>query len=605
MRSASLLAVPILLVLVLALGAASAGATTFCVETATCIGTEKATIQAALDAAAENSNPGTTDLVRIGDHGGVPFVENLSYTDPEPVEIVGAGRGVTEIESAGASVTLTMLNPAAVVRSLTLFVPDVSNGTALRWNGTASDIQVIHDGSAASPILGMRAEDSALLEDSVVSTDGAQMFETSDANSVMIVGSALLGGNGGVRSGNEGTLTIEDSQLAAKRSALQVGSGMTVNVFNTVLRSTATEATVDATLEVLSGTAVVRHATVYGKGFGTGLRVNSSTANSTLNASSSIVEGFQFGLACNEELNQATLNFTYSNRTDATNIAAGCSSVQTGSMTVEPSFVSAAAIVPNLALKAPSALIDAGEPGDPLSTDILGAARVVDGDGSGGARSDMGAYEYQRRAPVAKLSAEPIAGIVGAPVEFSAKGSTDPDPGDTLSYSWDFGDGTSGSGLTATHTFTSAGTKIVTLTVTDSGGAATKQQLSFPVTAPEKPQPEVTGPPRITGLRAVPKRIVLGPAAPKLLAGSKAGIRFAIDGSTRLKLTLQRCKGKAGCAKRARVRGSVAFDVDAGQYTIRFKGTIGGRTLAPGRYLVTLAGAKATLSTRLDLVAPR
>lgn len=44
--------------------------------------------------------------------------------------------------------------------------------------------------------------------------------------------------------------------------------------------------------------------------------------------------------------------------------------------------------------------------------------------------------------------------------------STDPD-GDPLSFTWDFGDGTSESGMTLTHTYTMPGTFNATVTVSD------------------------------------------------------------------------------------------------------------------------------------------
>ena len=51
-----------------------------------------------------------------------------------------------------------------------------------------------------------------------------------------------------------------------------------------------------------------------------------------------------------------------------------------------------------------------------------------------------------------------------------ASASTDTAPGTVDSYAWDFGDGSSGTGVTATHTYASAGPKTVTLTVTDDQG---------------------------------------------------------------------------------------------------------------------------------------
>src|SRR5262249_36083366 len=53
---------------------------------------------------------------------------------------------------------------------------------------------------------------------------------------------------------------------------------------------------------------------------------------------------------------------------------------------------------------------------------------------------------------------------------FNASASTDSD-GSIVSYSWFFGDGRTGSGVTITHTYTTPGTYGVTLIVTDNVGA--------------------------------------------------------------------------------------------------------------------------------------
>ncbi len=60
----------------------------------------------------------------------------------------------------------------------------------------------------------------------------------------------------------------------------------------------------------------------------------------------------------------------------------------------------------------------------------------------------------------------PYSGNVGSPVSFDGSGSSDPD-GFVAGFSWNFGDGETGSGGLVQHTYTGAGTYTVTLTVTD------------------------------------------------------------------------------------------------------------------------------------------
>lgn len=71
--------------------------------------------------------------------------------------------------------------------------------------------------------------------------------------------------------------------------------------------------------------------------------------------------------------------------------------------------------------------------------------------------------------PIACMTADPVWGYSPLSVSFNASCSSDPD-GSVVSYSWDFGDGSTGTGPTPSHTYWSPGFYTVTLTVTDNSG---------------------------------------------------------------------------------------------------------------------------------------
>ena len=65
--------------------------------------------------------------------------------------------------------------------------------------------------------------------------------------------------------------------------------------------------------------------------------------------------------------------------------------------------------------------------------------------------------------------AGPYRGAVGLPFTLDGSASGDPDAGQILTYSWDFGDGLTGTGVTPSHAYAYAGDYIVSLRVTDNG----------------------------------------------------------------------------------------------------------------------------------------
>jgi PKD repeat protein len=87
--------------------------------------------------------------------------------------------------------------------------------------------------------------------------------------------------------------------------------------------------------------------------------------------------------------------------------------------------------------------------------------------------------------PVAAFTSSPNPAFPGASVSFNANTSTDPNAGGTIvAYSWDFGDGASGTGATPTHAFATPGSYTVTLTTTDDHGQASSATGTITVDRP-------------------------------------------------------------------------------------------------------------------------
>lgn len=127
----------------------------------------------------------------------------------------------------------------------------------------------------------------------------------------------------------------------------------------------------------------------------------------------------------------------------------------------------------------------------------------MDSDGDTIERVEPGAYEYQRQDPSAEsATASTQLAITGQSVRFTGA-ATDPDPGDALSYQWDFDDRATAVGQVTTHSFSEPGVYTVVLTVSDPTGLVDQAQVTVDVeAAPEAdvslhsidaPTPTLTG----------------------------------------------------------------------------------------------------------------
>jgi PKD repeat protein len=84
------------------------------------------------------------------------------------------------------------------------------------------------------------------------------------------------------------------------------------------------------------------------------------------------------------------------------------------------------------------------------------------------------------KAPTAIATASPTSGSAPLKVTFDGSASTDED-GSIVSYVWYFGDGSSATGKTATHTYTTESTFNATLRVTDNQGASSTASTTIKV----------------------------------------------------------------------------------------------------------------------------
>jgi len=131
--------------------------------------------------------------------------------------------------------------------------------------------------------------------------------------------------------------------------------------------------------------------------------------------------------------------------------------------------------------------------------------------------------------PTAVAQARPNPAVVGEEVTFDGSASTDDASG--LTYEWAFGDGGTGTGQVAHHTYTAAGQYDATLTVTDAGGLDDTDVVTVTVLG----QPNL----RITNITATNNRAREGEkvtftATVNNNGGSTADAtqtRFALDGS--------------------------------------------------------------------------
>jgi hypothetical protein len=236
-------------------------------------------------------------------------------------------------------------------------------------------------------------------------------------------------------------------------------------------------------------------------------------------------------------------------------------------------------------------------------------------------------------APELRNLTAPARAVVGQPVDLSV----DPfDDWSAVTTSWSFGDGQTATGAAVNHTYNSPGERTVTVTGVDAAGNTTQTSRAITVDSAPVPAgpglspPHVDGPPLlakkapvISGLRqsGARWRTHAVKRGPRLPVGTT--FRFTLDRAAQVRFTFsqivsgRRVNGR--CVKvrksnrstsrcnRSQAVGTLRVAGKAGANAVAFRGKIGGRRLAPGRYrlLVTaLADGKtsAAAATQFTIV---
>jgi PKD domain len=341
----------------------------------------------------------------------------------------------------------------------------------------------------------VRLQPGADLVDSTILAGPTIAVDDDSAGGQHVVRDSFIAGSAGV-SAQSGSWNLDRLEIAAKYTG--VSSGTTTNLRNSLVRisgESGNPAVTQGLYQFGSGVLAADHVTIHGPSLTYGalaVRVGAGTA--TIDMKNSIVTGsFAASSFAREASGGGIANIVVGHSNFA---PPGPSWVDAGhgpgvfqqtpngtNTNLDPRFVDTLATLESPTvdsrLRHDSPLIDKGEPGGTQGQDLARETRLV------GAARDMGAFEYQRQAPLAAF-AGPDAVAAGQAALFDASASTDPDHGDEagLSYSWDFGDGASASGKQATHAYAAGGAYTVTLTVTDPTGLSATASRQVAVAAP-------------------------------------------------------------------------------------------------------------------------
>jgi hypothetical protein len=383
--------------------APSAFAQDYCVADAACVtagGTDEATLQDALAAA-----DGTIEADRV-------LIGPGTYTAPDtvgffatlhPVEVIGSGSGSTVLTGPPDTDTVLSLGQGSSVSALGLVIPaNTTNATKVGLHlvgASATRVKVTADPALSAVGIGIFPGSGAVIEDSEVdlTMTPATVVGISAQHDTTVRRSVISARSGMNAQGSH--VHFERDLVRAKSTGLNVvNSANDIDATDSVIQMTGLSTGVSAaTLNSTDSGITLRGDTIVGDGTPGSVGVTSASSKpftATVNIDSSIVRGFPIPAKRVAVGTGATadLSIQYSDLNAATAISTGAGTLALGpgNISADPLFAGGS----DFRLLTGSPAVDAGNPADLGDTaDLDGNGRVVDSDGDGIARRDIGAFE--------------------------------------------------------------------------------------------------------------------------------------------------------------------------------------------------------------------